>query len=60
MKKPYVVAALAAAAALTMSACANNSGAAATTPGGVSLVTPGVLTVCTHLAYKPFQFTEGG
>ncbi len=64
MKKPYVAVALVAASALALSACANNSGAASTSSstaaGGVSLVSPGNLTVCTHLSYKPFQFTEGG
>ena len=56
------------ATALTLTACANNSAAPA--PAGtagtagaaagseVSLITPGKLTVCTHLAFKPFQFKD--
>lgn len=65
MKKPYVAAAVVAATALALSGCANNSAAPAgpqTTAGtgGVALVSPGKLTVCTHLAYKPFQYTDGG
>lgn len=63
MKKPFVAAAIVAASALALSACANNSAtpaAQSTANGGATLVAPGKLTVCTHLAYKPFQFTEGG
>ena len=64
MKKPYVAAAVVAATALALSACANNSATPAspqsTAAGGVTLVAPGKLTVCTHLAYKPFQYTDGG
>lgn len=59
-------AALAAAAALSLmslASCANYSqpSASATAPasdGAVSLIAPGKLTVCTHLAYKPFQFKD--
>lgn len=28
--------------------------------GGLTLVSPGKLTVCTHMAYKPFQFNKDG
>lgn len=58
-------AALAVVAALTtvsLAACANNS--TPTNPVGtatsttVSLINPGKLTVCTHLAYKPFQYKD--
>nr|BFF02192.1 basic amino acid ABC transporter substrate-binding protein [Streptoalloteichus tenebrarius] len=31
-----------------------------TSSGGVALVKEGVLTACTHLPYKPFQYDEGG
>lgn len=63
MKKSHIAAAVVAAAALALSACANHSAApaaSATAAGGVSLVASGKLTVCTHLAYKPFQFTDNG
>lgn len=55
--------ALAGAAALSLlslASCANNSSTATSAPAasGVSLVNPGKLTVCTHLAYKPFQYKD--
>ena len=59
-----VLAAAAAAIALSLTACANSGTPATTTTanatGGasVSLVSAGKLTVCTHLAYKPFQFKD--
>src|SRR5688572_215413 len=31
-----------------------------TTESGISLVKEGTLTICTHLPYEPFEFTEGG
>ena len=31
-----------------------------TTESGVKLVEGGTLTICTHLPYEPFEFTEGG
>ncbi|GAA1923547.1 transporter substrate-binding domain-containing protein [Nocardioides hwasunensis] len=31
-----------------------------TTESGITLVKDGVLTICTHLPYEPFEFTEGG
>lgn len=55
------LAAVSAAALVALSACANytqpaaSGGAAATAP---ALVAAGKLTVCTHLAYKPFQFKD--
>lgn len=36
------------------------SAAGSAASGAVSLVTPGTLTVCTHLSYKPFEYTENG
>ncbi|MFT3833142.1 MAG: transporter substrate-binding domain-containing protein [Micropruina sp.] len=62
-----LLAGLAALSLSTLAACANYSQPAASpSPTGstsgsaqtVSLVTPGKLTVCTHLAYKPFQFKD--
>lgn len=48
-----------AAGALTLSACATDS-ETTTTESGVELVKDGTLTICTHLPYEPFEFTEGG
>ncbi|PVG81154.1 ABC transporter substrate-binding protein [Nocardioides gansuensis] len=41
-----------------LSACAADT-ETTTTESGVNLVQEGTLTVCTHLPYKPFQFTQG-
>ncbi|WP_330271886.1 basic amino acid ABC transporter substrate-binding protein [Lentzea sp. NBC_00516] len=51
----------AAALALTaLAGCATstNSGGG-TTDGGIKLVKEGKLVTCTHLSYKPFQYTDG-
>ena len=40
--------------ALTLSACSQDEGA---TVDGIHLVKADALTVCTHIPYKPFQFT---
>ncbi len=52
------------AAALTLSACGGGGdGGNDTATGGdseIKLITDGKLTTCTHLPYKPFQFSEGG
>ena len=67
MKRLLALAAAASALALTLSGCANYSstttgassaastGAAADAP---TLVSAGKLLVCTHLAYKPFQYKD--
>lgn len=59
---------LAGVAALSLSvlaACANysqpatsSSGPAASSGAAVALVTPGKLTMCTHLSYKPFEYKD--
>ena len=53
---------VAGATALTLTACANNSASPGTSapadPNAITLVTPGKLTACTHLAFKPFQFKD--
>lgn len=48
-------------AALSVSAagCAKDD-TSTTTESGVTLVEDGTLTICTHLPYEPFEFTEGG
>jgi polar amino acid transport system substrate-binding protein len=46
---------------IALSACANYSTTTPAASGGsaaLTLVNPGKLTVCTHLAYKPFQFKD--
>lgn len=48
----------AATAALVLSSCAADDTTA--TESGIELVESGVLTICTHLPYEPFEFTEGG
>ena len=58
------IAVVAALTTVTLASCANNTtpttNPAGTATGGsqVSLINPGKLTVCTHLAYKPFQFKD--
>ena len=50
-----------AAAALALTACGGDGDeGSVTVEGGVKLVNEGKLTTCTHLPYKPFQFSEGG
>jgi polar amino acid transport system substrate-binding protein len=51
--------AVAAAAALTLAGCATDTDTVET-ESGAKLVKEGVLTVCTHLPYEPFQYTEKG
>ena len=47
-----------AALALSVAGCAKDD-TATTTESGISLVKDGTLTICTHLPYEPFEFTEG-
>lgn len=49
------VAAAGALAASTLAACTQDSG---TAEGGVEIVHEGHLTICTHLPYPPFQFSN--
>lgn len=51
--------AVAGAAALTLAGCATDS-ETTTTESGAELIDGDFLTVCTHLPYEPFQYTEGG
>lgn len=48
-----------AALALTAAGCAKDD-TTATTESGIELVDEGTLTICTHLPYEPFEFTDGG
>lgn len=57
--------AVAALASLALAGCGNGGSgdggspsAGSTNANGYTLVKPGTLTVCTHLAYKPFQFPD--
>jgi polar amino acid transport system substrate-binding protein len=45
--------------ALAASGCAKDD-TTATTESGIEVVKEGTLTICTHLPYEPFEFTEGG
>ncbi|WP_243760899.1 transporter substrate-binding domain-containing protein [Propioniciclava sp. MC1595] len=63
--RSFAVAAVAGLAAVSLAACANNSAtpaaqntAAAGGDSAITLVNPGKLTACTHLAFKPFQFKD--
>jgi polar amino acid transport system substrate-binding protein len=49
----------AAALALAVAGCAKED-TSTTTESGIELVEEGTLTICTHLPYEPFEFTEGG
>lgn len=44
---------------LAVAGCAKED-TSTTTESGIELVKEGTLTVCTHLPYEPFEFTEGG
>ena len=60
MKTRSLITALSAAAlALSVAGCAKDD-TTATTESGIELVSEGTLTVCTHLPYEPFEFTDGG
>lgn len=62
MKRLLGIAAAASALVLAVSGCANYSESTSDSTTGsdeeVALVQDGKLTVCTHLAYKPFQFKD--
>jgi polar amino acid transport system substrate-binding protein len=45
--------------ALGAAGCAKED-TSTTTESGIKLVEDGTLTICTHLPYEPFEFTEGG
>ncbi len=53
------VIALSVAMLLGLSACAKDD-TSTTTSSGVKLVEDGTLTICTHLPYEPFEFTDSG
>jgi polar amino acid transport system substrate-binding protein len=45
--------------ALSVAGCAKED-TSTTTESGLKLVEKGSLTICTHLPYEPFEYTEGG
>ncbi|MGO4193114.1 ABC transporter substrate-binding protein [Arthrobacter sp. YAF17] len=53
-------AAILAVGALTLTACGGSSTPAASSEGGVQLITPGKLTVCSDVPYEPFEFQKDG
>lgn len=57
--RTLVTAVSAAALALAVAGCAKED-TSTTTESGIELVKDGTLTICTHLPYEPFEFTEGG
>lgn len=61
MSKRNLTTVLAAAALLSvgLAGCAKDT-STTTTDSGAKLVDEGVLTICTHLPYEPFEFTEDG
>lgn len=44
---------------LTAAGCAKED-TSTTTDSGATLISDGTLTICTHLPYEPFEFTDGG
>lgn len=59
MQKSNIAALAVTALAFSLSACAKDADTTET-ESGINLVEEGVLTICTHLPYEPFEFTEGG
>jgi polar amino acid transport system substrate-binding protein len=59
MKSLSAVPAVAVTLTLALAGCAKED-TSTTTESGIKLVDDGVLTICTHLPYEPFEFTEGG
>ncbi|MEO3870332.1 ABC transporter substrate-binding protein [Nonomuraea sp. B12E4] len=65
-RRGYAAGALALTVALTLTACGSETGSSSGTTsadtsaagGGVKLVQPGKLTVCTNIPYEPFQFKD--
>ncbi len=56
--RPFAVGLSALVLAATVAGCAKDD-TSTTTESGVKLVKAGTLTICTHLPYEPFEFTEG-
>ena len=59
MKPLAAVPAVAVTLTLALAGCAKED-TSTTTDSGIKLVEEGALTICTHLPYEPFEYTEGG
>ena len=59
MKTRALVTGIAVALSLTAAGCAKDD-TSTTTESGATLINDGTLTICTHLPYEPFEFTDGG
>ncbi|WP_416953800.1 transporter substrate-binding domain-containing protein [Nocardioides sp. T5] len=59
MKTRALATGIAVALSLTAAGCAKDD-TSTTTESGATLINGGTLTICTHLPYEPFEFTEGG
>jgi polar amino acid transport system substrate-binding protein len=59
MKSLSAVPAVAVTLTLALAGCAKED-TSTTTDSGIKLVDKGTLTICTHLPYEPFEYTEGG
>ena len=59
MKSLAAVPAVAVTLTLALAGCAKED-TSTTTESGIKVVEKGVLTICTHLPYEPFEYTDGG
>jgi len=61
IRRASALAAAAFVSTLALAACGSGDGdtPAATNSSGVTTISDGKLTACTHLSYKPFEFKEG-
>lgn len=59
MQKPRITALAITALAVGLAGCAKDADTTET-ESGIKLVEEGVLTICTHLPYEPFEFTQDG
>jgi polar amino acid transport system substrate-binding protein len=59
MKTRALATGIAVALTLAAAGCAKDD-TSTTTESGIKLVEDGTLTICTHLPYEPFEYTEGG
>ena len=59
MKTRALATGIAIALSLSAAGCAKDD-TSTTTESGATLINGGTLTICTHLPYEPFEFTEGG
>ncbi|MCY4727938.1 transporter substrate-binding domain-containing protein [Nocardioides sp. STR2] len=59
MKTRALATGIAVALTLAAAGCAKDD-TSTTTESGITLVKDGTLTICTHLPYEPFEYTDGG